>query len=118
MTKLTKYIPHIAIALIIFFAGRFSKDDDSKELEALRKKERTMFQQQIIKKQVEIQGLIKAQQEIERQRIEDSIRFAGALERNQIAYNRLKKKYNEINLNRADAHTLDSLLFSLYPNSR
>ena len=52
-----KYIPHIAIALIIFFAGRFSKDDHSPEVEALRKKEQAMFTEQIIKKQVEIQAL-------------------------------------------------------------
>ena len=52
-----KYIPHIAIVLIIFFAARFSKDDHSPEVEALRKKEQAMFTEQIIKKQVEIQAL-------------------------------------------------------------
>lgn len=59
MTKLKKYI--IPIALIIAFISGALLNSGSKqaekELEALRKKERTLFQQQIIHKQVEIQTL-------------------------------------------------------------
>jgi hypothetical protein len=46
----------------------------------------------------------------------DSLKFSEALKANNEAYLKLKKKYNEINLSRADAHTLDSLVSGLYPD--
>ena len=47
---------------------------------------------------------------------EDSLIFSEQLQANNKAYLRLKKKYNEINLHRANAHTLDSLVSRLYPD--
>lgn len=109
-----RYIPYAIILLIIFFAGRYSKSDKTPELEQKWKSERKLTLDQLQKKQVEITHLEALQKEIDRRRVEDSLKFASALERNQRAYNALKKKYNEINLNRATAHELDSVVSVLY----
>ena len=114
-----KYIPY-AIALLIlaaFIAGRMSGGNNDAEKELLNQweKEREAYHQAIGQKDAQIVRLNQAQEAINQRRVSDSIRFAGALERNQMAYNRLKKKYNEINLNRATVHQLDSVVSALYP---
>lgn len=108
----------LALILTAFAAGLLSGNsrDAEKELEAKYKEERKLILDQLQKKQVEIWHLNEAQKAIERRRVSDSIRFAGALERNQRAYNALKKKYNEINLSRASHAQLDSIIFVLFPN--
>lgn len=58
--------------------------------------------------------LVKAGEEIQEKMKSDSLEFAKALRVNKQAYLKLKKKYNEINLSRADAHSLDSLVSVLY----
>lgn len=110
-----KFIPYILLALIIFLAGRWTKEDNSKELEAKYKAERKLILDVLGKKQIEVARLQADSEAIRKEMVQDSLRFAGALERNQTAYNRLKKKYNEINLHRADAQSLDSLVSRLYP---
>lgn len=57
MTKLKKYIPHLIILLIFFFAGRYSKPDKTPELEQKWKSERKLILDQLQKKQVEIAHL-------------------------------------------------------------
>ena len=114
MKHLQKYWP-ILLILLAFLSGRWTASKDTGELEKLRE-DRKVIIQGIINKQVEVTQLRAAQEETERKRVSDSLYYANALQTNKRAYTALKKKYNEINLNRADAHTLDSLLFSLYPN--
>lgn len=111
-----KYIPYILLAIIIFLAGRWTKEDNSKELEARYKAERKLILDVLGKKQIEVANLDLKAQKVEKRRVRDSLYFAGKLEANQRAYLALKKKYNEINLSRADAHVLDSLVSGLYPD--
>ena len=108
----------LAGIILAFILGLFSGSgkDAERELQERYKAERKLILDQITKKQVEIYKLNQAQKAIEARRVQDSLQFAGALERNQTAYNRLKKKYNEINLNRADAHLLDSIVSELFPD--
>lgn len=116
MTKIKKYIPHLIILLIIFFAGRWSKDNNSPELEAKFKQERKLILDQLQKKQIKVSELENRMREIDSHRVQDSLFYADRLSENQTAYNRLKKKYNEINLNRATHSDLDSLIGVLFPN--
>src|SRR5688500_15304389 len=96
-----KYMPLAILALIIFFAGRWTKDDNSKELKEKYEQERQVDRDRISGLVEKLTAKDAESRTINEERIQDSLRFSDALERNQTAYNRLKRKYNEINLNRA-----------------
>lgn len=108
-----KYLPYI-LCVVLFFAGRLSSPDRSKEVEKKYKEEQEIILKAKALGDVKIADLIKAQERVERERVQDSLRFASALEANQRAYNALKRKYNEINLSRATVRQLDSAVSVLY----
>lgn len=100
--------------LLVFFCGRFSKDDDSKELESLRKKERVMFQQQIIKKQVELQQkdkLILAEQDL---RADTIAYFVKELAKSNLTISQMKKRNENRSFDTYSDSQLDSLLSRYY----
>lgn len=113
MKYITQYWP-VLLILLAFLGGRYSSPDHSEEVEKQYKKERNLILEAIAQKQLEVAALDKRMETIEAERVQDSLRFAGALEVNQRAYTALKKKYNEINLNRATHAQLDSVVSVLY----
>lgn len=115
MTKYLKYLPYV-LALVLFLAGRWTAPQPDKELRKKFEAERESILEVIGQKDAQIVRLNEASHAIEKERVQDSLRFAGALESNKRAYSALKRKYNEINLNRANAHTLDSLVSVLFPD--
>lgn len=116
MKTILKYAIPLVILAGIFLAGRYSAPDNSDELKENWKQERKLLMEGIVKKQAEVTSLRADSLAIREQMTLDSLRFSRALEVNQRAYTALKRKYNEINLNRADAHTLDSVILSLFPD--
>jgi gas vesicle protein len=110
-----KLLPYLLI-IAAFFAGLFSAPDRSKELEKKFEQEREVILEAIGQKDRQIIEMAAESREIRERMVQDSLRFAGALEANKRAYTALKKRYNEINLNRADAAQLDSILSRLYPD--
>ena len=112
--KIKQYILPLIILAAIFLAGRFTASDNSDELKDNWKQERKLLMEGIIKKQTDLTRLQADSIAVRKQMTLDSLRFSRALEVNQRAYTALKRKYNEINLNRADAHVLDSLVAGLY----
>lgn len=116
MTKLKKYWPFIVLCLIIFFSGRWTKDDNSKELKEKYEQERQRDRDSISVLLKNLTAKHAESRTINEERIQDSLRFADALERNQRAYNSLKRKYNEVNFNRFSAARLDSIVSELYPD--
>lgn len=115
MKPLLKYWP-VLLILLAFLSGRFTASDNTEELEHNWKQERKLLMEGIVKKQAEVTSLRADSLAIRKEMTSDSLRFSRALEVNQRAYTALKRKYNEINLNRADAHTLDSVILSLFPD--
>lgn len=111
-----KYIPYILI-LAAFLAGMFlGSSNDSKLLQDKWEKERKVILESLLEKQVREATLIKAGEATEQKRVNDSLYYARQLESNKQAYLALKKKYNEINLNRATVPELDSIVARLYPD--
>ena len=113
--KIKQYILPLIILAAIFLAGRFTASDNSDELQENWKQERKLLMEGIIKKQTDLTRLQADSIAVRKQMTLDSLRFSRALEVNQRAYTALKRKYNEINLNRASVHELDSLITKLYP---
>jgi hypothetical protein len=115
MKLILKYWPALLI-LLAFIAGRFTANDNSDELQENWKQERKLLMEGIIKKQAEVTSLRADSLAIRKEMTLDSLRFSRALEVNQRAYTALKRKYNEINLNRASVHDLDSIVSVLLPD--
>jgi hypothetical protein len=115
MKPLLKYWP-VLLILLAFFSGRFTASDNSEELLENGKQERQLLMEKVVEKQVEITKLRKDSAAVRGKMHLDSLRFAKALQENQRAYNALKRKYNEINLNRATVHGLDSIVSLLLPD--
>ena len=115
MKRLANYLPYI-LAAVLFFAGRWTAPQPDKGLLKRYEVERKYHIDQISKLNARADDLAKAGLRLSEKMKSDSLKFSIALKANNEAYLKLKKKYNEINLNRADAHTLDSVVLSLYPN--
>jgi hypothetical protein len=101
MKHLSKFLPYI-LAGALFFVGRFTSPDKSKELEKVLEKERKEHQDQISVKEGKINDLVKAVATIRTLRHQDS----------------LKTSVEKINLSRSSAAELDSLragVLALYP---
>jgi hypothetical protein len=113
MEIIKKYWP-VILCVLLFFAGRLTAPKPDKELKAKFEAEREAILEVIGQKDAQIVQMAERSHEIRRQMTLDSLRFAGALEVNQMAYSALKRKYNEINLNRATVHELDSIIAALY----
>lgn len=114
MKYIQKYWPLLAI-IAAFFCGQFSGGKPEKELIQKFEQERERDRAAISNLLKEITHLNAESQTIREQMVQDSIRFTGALERNQRAYTALKRKYYEIDLRRANSSTLDSIVSRLYP---
>lgn len=115
MKYILKYWP-ILLILFAFIAGRFSSPDVSKELQIKFEQERQRDREAISGLLKKITALSSESRTIREQMTLDSLKYSDALERNKQAYQSLKKKYYEINLSRANAHDLDSLVSRLYPD--
>lgn len=113
MKSLFKYLPYF-LAAALFLAGRWMAPD-GKDLIQKYEVERNYHLSEIKKLNARADDLAKAGLKLAEKMKADSLKTAHALKANNEAYLKLKKKYNEINLNRADAHTLDSLVSGLYP---
>jgi len=115
MKNLSKYIPYI-LAAVLFFAGRWTSPKPDKELMQKYESERTYHLSQIDSLKGKADDLADTGAAILEKMYSDRLKYENALQANKEAYLKLKKKYNEINLNRADAQLLDSLISSLYPD--
>lgn len=113
MKTVLKYAPWI-LCLALFLIGRLTAPSSDGENLA-REKEREALYQMLEQKQGRLDVLRKDSLAIREKMSVDSLNFSIALKANNEAYIKLKKKYNEINLSRANAHTLDSLISGLYP---
>lgn len=114
-----KYIPYILI-LVAFFAGQLSGSNKhaEKELKAKFEQERQRDRAKINELLAKL-AIKEGQERTIREKMkEDSIASAAALARNKQEYNRLKKRYNEINLSRATSNQLDSLVEVLFSDRR
>jgi hypothetical protein len=101
-----------AIVMIVGIALYFRKDDKS----VYEERERDVHLEMIRRNSERIERLSLDSLTIRQKMYSDSLKYSGLLKANNEAYLKLKKKYNEINLSRADAHTLDSLVSGLYPD--
>lgn len=108
-----QYLPYI-LAVALFFAGRWTGQKPDTELMEKYESERIFHMEQIKALKGKGDSLVKAGEAIREKMYSDSLKFSSDLQANKEAYLKLKKKYNEINLSRADAHLLDSLVSSLY----
>lgn len=115
MKKLSNYIPFV-LAGVLFFAGRWTAPKPDNELMEKYEAERKHHLSQIDSLKGKAGDLVKAGEAIREKMYSDSLKFSSDLLANKEAYLKLKKKYNEINLSRADAQLLDSLISSLYPD--
>jgi hypothetical protein len=114
MKSLLKYLPYL-LAAALFFVGRWTGPDVDNSLLKKYEVERKYHLDEINKRNEQISHLSKQWFKLRQYMIEDSIRYANELKANNEAYLKLKKKYNEINLNRATVHQLDSIVAKLYP---
>lgn len=114
MKYILKYLPYLLI-IAAFISGRFSAPDNSKEIVKKYEDERDVIFKAIQSKDVVIIGLKAQGDKVDKERKRDSLNFSVQLQANKRAYLSLKKKYNEINLNRASVHELDSIVTGLYP---
>jgi hypothetical protein len=105
-----------ALCLILFFVGRLTAPKPDKELKAKYEQERDAIMEVIGQKDGQISRLNEDAEAIKAKFSADSAIFMDKLLDNQRAYSALKRKYNEINLNRADAQSLDSIISRLYPD--
>lgn len=112
-----KYIPYIAIALIIFFMGRYSKDDTSPELKAKWQEERATLLDGITHKDARILALSADSATIRKKMRIDSLESARALNAEKAATLYYKKLYEKINLRNASVAQLDSIRASLRASS-
>jgi hypothetical protein len=108
MKHLTKYLPYI-FACSLFFVGRFSAPDKSKELERKYELERKTLRDQIKDLEVAMVDKDKAGEAIREKMYSDSLKTASVLKSNNEAYLVLLKKYEKINYSRASTSELDSL---------
>jgi hypothetical protein len=115
MKKLKTFLPYI-LAGGLFFAGRWTGPDNSKELTRKYELERKYHLNEISKLNAALVDRDSLGLRIMRKMHEDSLKTAIDLRANKEAYGRLKKKYNEINLNRASSAQLDSLVEVLFSN--
>ena len=115
MKYIKQYFP-ILLILLAFFSGRWTKDDNSKELEEKYEQERKVDRDSIRELQRRAALKVVEFDHFKKQMKSDSAFYAGKLEANQRAYNSLKRKYNEINLNRATSAQLDSIVSVLFPD--
>jgi len=115
MKKIKPFLSYI-LAAALFFAGRWTSSDNSSELERKYALERKYHLNEIEKLKAAIDDRDKVGQQIVKKMYEDSVKAAIDLRANKEAYGKLKKKYNEINLNRASSVQLDSVLSVLYPD--
>jgi hypothetical protein len=99
----------IAVAVTGLFSGKADKS-------VYDEKERAVHLEMIRRNSERIERLSLDSLTIRQKMYSDSLKYSGLLKANNEAYLKLKKKYNEINLSRADAHTLDSLVSGLYPD--
>lgn len=104
------FIAGILIGLLSGNSGRLER----KELKEKYQEEQNQILEVIGQKDAEIVRLNEASGAIRERMQSDSAFFAHALNENKRAYSALKKKYNEINLNRASVADLDSLVSVLY----
>ena len=115
MTFIKKFWPFILCALL-FWAGRLTAPDNSKALEAKyeaeRKQDRKAISDLMAKDALKSAEFDRVRDQLRK----DSLNFSVQLQANKRAYSALKKRYNEINLNRADSHLLDSIIMKLYGN--
>jgi hypothetical protein len=109
------FIPYI-LAVALFFAGRWTGPKPDTELLKKYETERIFHVEQIKALKAKADDLAGAGKAIREKMYSDSLKFSSDLRANKEAYLKLKKKYNEINLIRANAQSLDSLVSSLYPN--
>jgi hypothetical protein len=113
MTTKQWIIGLVFAAAAAFAAGFFYRPEPKPDYD---KKEREVHLEMIKRNSDRIARLSLDSLTIRQKMYSDSLKFSGALKANNEAYLKLKKKYNEINLSRANAHTLDSLVSSLYPD--
>lgn len=113
MKKLSNYIPFV-LAGVLFFAGRWTSPKPDKELMQKYESERKYHLSQIDSLEGKAYDLLQAGLAIREKMYSDSLKFSSDLQVNKQAYLKLKKRYNEINLSRADAHDLDSIVSFLY----
>lgn len=111
-----KYLPVVILIAVALFVGRWTAPDHSKELEKKFEAERKVYQDRISDLKVALINKDKAGQAIREKMYSDSVKTVSALRANKEAYNRLKNKYNEINLSRANSHDLDSIISVLFPD--
>ena len=112
------YLPYL-LAVGLFFAGRFTSPDNSKELTRKYELERKTLQLLIEQKEAKISDLSGAGLTIHKKMQEDSLKYSVSIKANNAAYLSLKKKYESINYSRASASELDSVravLLTLYSN--
>lgn len=115
MKKLSNYIPYL-LAGVLFFAGRWTAPKPDTELMQKYEEERKYHLSQIDSLKGKAGDLVKAGEAIKEKMYSDSLKFSSDLRANKEAYLKLKKKYNEINLSRANAQSLDSIVSRLYPD--
>lgn len=115
MKKYLNYLPYV-LAGILFFAGRCSMPAADKDLIKKYELERKTLLEDVKVREARIIDRDKEAATIVQKMKEDHARDSVALKANNEAYLKLKRKYNEINLSRADAHVLDSLVSGLYPD--
>lgn len=115
MKQVVKYGPWV-LCVALFFVGRISSPKPDKELIRKYEMEREFHRLQITTLNAKLADRDKSGLAILEKMKSDSLKSADALRANKEAYLTLKKRYNEINLNRADSHLLDSLVSRLYPD--
>jgi hypothetical protein len=101
-------LPYI-LAVVLFFAGRWTKTNDTSEFENKVALERKYHADQISKKDAKIIDLTMAGEMIVKKMKADSLEAANALQANNRAFLKLKKEHEKINLSRASAAELDSI---------
>jgi Skp family chaperone for outer membrane proteins len=117
MKHLSKFLPYI-LAGALFFVGRFTSPDKSKELEKVLEKERKEHQDQISVKEGKINDLVKAVATIRTLRHQDSLKTSVELQAKDRVILKQQKENEKINLSRSSAAELDSLragVLALYP---
>jgi FtsZ-interacting cell division protein ZipA len=108
MKNLKAFLPYI-LAVALFFAGRWSSPDDTKELEEKFEQERRGFRNQITNLNLSLIDKDKGLKEIREKRHQDRVRDSIELRAKDRVILKQQKENEKINLSRATSEQLDSI---------
>jgi hypothetical protein len=110
-----KWLPYILI-VVAFAAGMLLKTSPDKELRKKWEDERRKLEESIKSRDARILILTGQGEAIKERMQQDSLQAVVALKGKDSRIKSLTNKLNEINLARADADSLDSIIARLYPD--